>query len=139
METIHLAQNKFVSTNGKETVNATERDLFSLNIPQMKGGVEELFNQNREFLLMKVHTDILSDSGIMINDTVVIDPLARPENDQVVILNLDNELLIRKYQKNHNRLTFYGENKKISPLQIEPGYDQFSIVGVVKYVIRSVE
>ena len=138
MKTTQLTQKEYIGKNGKETSDFPSKDLFSVNGPHISGDVDDLFNHNREFLLMKVHTDILSDSGIMINDTVVIDPIANPENGEVVILKLDNELMIRKYQKHYNRLTFYGENEKISPLQIEPGYEQFTIVGVVKYVIKRV-
>ena len=97
----------------------------------------DLFHQNSSFRFMKVHTDVLEEMGIKINDLVVVDPAGIPTTGKIVVVKVDDTLMIRRYEKMRNGFVLNAENQKIAPLKIEPGYNHVSLIGVVVYVIKS--
>ena len=97
----------------------------------------EIFRQDSSAFFMKINTDLMEDEGIFKNDIVVIDPQEACINGKIIVGIVNGNIMVRRYEKIKSGLILYGDSKKISPLKIEEGYDQFKILGVVAYVIKT--
>lgn len=87
---------------------------------------------------MKINTDLMEEAEIFKNDIAIIDPQVEVVSGKIILASVNDTLMIRRYEKIKSGHILYGDTKKISPLKIEEGYDQFKILGVVAYVIKSV-
>ena len=125
-----------------------ERTIFNdkevpINIElskEMKGRKQEftdLFNQDTRFRFMKIHTDLLKESGINRNDITVIDPEEVPVTGKIIVVKVDDTLMIRRYEKMKNGFLLHADAQKVSPLKIEYGYNNVEIIGVVTFIIKS--
>ena len=119
-----IVQNKGVEDNSAKSLDG-------------KLELNNVFRQDSSARFMKINTDMMEEEGIFKNDIVVIDPLGVCVNGKIVVAMVNNSVMIRRYEKIKSGYVLYGDSKKISPLKIEEGYDQFKILGVVVYVIKS--
>lgn len=120
------------------SVRKTNIDSRPPNImTNRKSEFSNLFHSDSPFRYMKVHTDLMEEMGIQIGDLVVIDPTGIPETGKIVIVNVDDTLMIRRYEKMRNGFVLHAENQKVAALKIESGYIEVSLIGVIIYVIKS--
>jgi DNA polymerase V len=97
---------------------------------------EQLIRNKPATFFMRVNSDAMHHAGIFKNDVVIIDRSLKPVSGKVVIANLNGEMLIRRLEKTGNKVRLLPEADKLSPIEIDASCYDFSIWGVVTYVIH---
>lgn len=105
----------------------------------MQSGIdlnEQLISNKPATILMRVNSDAMSGAGIYSCDTVIIDRSVKAVSSKVVIAILNSEMLIRRYERSFNKIRLLPDSEKLSPISVDASYEDFSIWGVVTYVIH---
>jgi DNA polymerase V len=97
---------------------------------------EQLIRNKPATFFMRVNSDAMNAAGISKGDVVIIDRSLKPVNGKVVIANLNGEMLIRRLENLRNKVRLLPETDKLSPIEIDASCCDFSIWGVVTYVIH---
>ena len=101
------------------------RTKETINIPRDMIG--------RDTFALKVHGDSMVDEGILDGDYVVIEKIERPRNGDVVVALIDNDnVTLKKYYKEKNRIRLQPANAKYGAIYTT----NVTIQGKVKGVIR---
>jgi DNA polymerase V len=98
---------------------------------------EQLVGNKPATFFMRVKSDAMRDAGIFNGDVVIVDRSLKPVSGKVVIAVLNGEMLIRRLEKLKYNIRLVAEANKLAPIDIDPGCEEFSIWGVVTYVIHS--
>jgi DNA polymerase V len=99
---------------------------------------EALVNNKASTFFMRVNSDAMTDAGIHQGDVVIIDRSLKPLNGKIIIAALDGELLIRRMEKTFNKLFLHAASAKFPSTEVDASSQQFSVWGVVTYVIHAV-
>ena len=98
---------------------------------------EQLIRNKPSTFFMRVNSDAMTGAGIFNGDIVIIDRSLKPLTGKVVIAILNGEMLIRRYEKSFHKIRLLPDSDKLSPIDIDISCEDFSIWGVVTYVIHS--
>jgi DNA polymerase V len=98
---------------------------------------EQLIRNKPATFFMRVCGDAMTGAGIFSGDVVIVDRSVKAVSGKVVIASLNGEMLIRRLEKNFNKLRLVPETPKLSPIDVDVSGSEFSIWGVVTYVIHS--
>ena len=99
---------------------------------------EELIRNKPATFFMRMRGDAMTGAGIHNGDTIIIDRSLKAASGKVVVATLNGEMLVRRLEKTFNKLRLLPESKNLSVIEVDPGCADFSIWGVVTYVIHSV-
>ncbi|MBC7903457.1 MAG: translesion error-prone DNA polymerase V autoproteolytic subunit [Gemmatimonadaceae bacterium] len=97
---------------------------------------EQLIRNKPATFFMRVRGDAMLGAGIHDGDVVIVDKSIKAVSGKVVVATLDGEMLIRRLERTFNKMRLIPETPKLSPIDIDPLYSEFSIWGVVTYVIH---
>jgi DNA polymerase V len=97
---------------------------------------EQLIRNKPATFFMRVNSNVMHAAGISKGDVVIIDRSLKALRGQVVIAELNGEMLIRRLEHSRNKVRLLPEPDKLSPIEIDPSCCDFSIWGVVTYVIH---
>jgi DNA polymerase V len=97
---------------------------------------EQLIRNKPATFFMRVNGDAMTGAGIFNGDVVIVDRSLKAGNGKVVIATLNGEMLIRRFEKNFNRIRLVPETPRLSPIDVDLSGSEFSIWGVVTYVIH---
>jgi len=97
---------------------------------------EQLIRNKPATFFMRVRSDSMKDAGIFNGDVVIVDRSINPVSGKVVIAVLNGDMIIRRLEKLKNNVRLISESNKLSPIEIDPSCEEFSIWGVVTYVIH---
>ncbi|MFZ9660316.1 MAG: LexA family protein [Chitinophagaceae bacterium] len=97
---------------------------------------EQLVRNKPATFFMRVRGDAMIGAGIHDGDVVIVDRSIRACSGKVVIATLNGEMLIRRFQQDLKRVQLVPETTRLAAIEIDP-YAEFSIWGVVTYVIHS--
>ena len=97
---------------------------------------EQLIRNKPATFFMRVNSNAMEGSGIFKGDVVIIDRSLKPVSGKVVIANLNGELLIRRFEKINNKVRLLAEFQNLSPIEVDATSCDFSIWGMVTYVIH---
>jgi DNA polymerase V len=86
---------------------------------------------------LRIRGESMEGAGIHQGDLVIVDRSITPHNGHIVIANLNGEMLIRRYEKQFNKMRLIPETDRLAPIDIDPGCESFSIWGVVTHTIHS--
>ena len=139
---------QFNGMNYKGSKQFTQWDIQTANATgfgaaaddYMERGVdlnEQLIRNKPATFFMRVSGDAMTGVGIFHGDVVIVDRSIKVSNGRVVIATLNGEMLIRRFEKNFNKIRLVPETDKLSPIDIDLSGAEFSIWGVVTYVIHS--
>ena len=98
---------------------------------------EQLIRNKPATFFMRVRGEAMIGAGIFDGDTVIVDRSIKPVTGKIVIAVLNGDMLIRRFEKTFNKLRLLPETERLAPIEIDP-YAEFSVWGVVTYVIHSV-
>jgi DNA polymerase V len=98
---------------------------------------EQLIRNKPATFFMRVNGDAMTGAGIFNGDVVIVDRSLKASNGKVIIATLNGEMLIRRFEKNFNRIRLVPETPRLSPIDVDLSGSEFSIWGVVTYVIHS--
>ena len=128
---------KQFSQNDIQTANAT--GFTAAADDYMERGIdlnEQLVRNKPATFFMRVSGDAMIGAGIHDGDVVIVDRSVRAVSGRVVIAALNGEMLIRRFDKHFNKIRLLPETPKLSPIDIDLSGAEFSIWGVVTYVIQ---
>jgi DNA polymerase V len=139
---------QFSGINYKGSKRFTQWDIPTANATgfgaaaddYMERGVdlnEQLVRNKPATFFMRVTGDAMTGAGIFSGDVVIVDRSVKAVNGKVIIATLNGEMLIRRFEKNFNKIRLVPETPKLSPIDIDLSGAEFSIWGVVTYVIHS--
>ena len=115
----------------------SSRSLFKDDYKQGIDLNKELIKNKSASYFMRVNSNAMNGAGIHTGDVVIVDRLIEPKSGKVIIALVKGEMLIRRYEINNGKRRLLPASNKISPIDIVEN-SEFSIWGVVTYVIRSV-
>ena len=98
---------------------------------------EQLVRNKPATFFMRVSGDAMTGAGIFNGDVVIVDRSVKAANGKVIIATLNGEMLIRRFEKTFNKIRLVPETPKLSPIDVDLSGSEFSIWGVVTYVIHS--
>ncbi|GGB08777.1 LexA family protein [Puia dinghuensis] len=139
---------QFTGMNYKGTKRFTQWDVPTANATgfgaaaddYMERGIdlnEQLIRNKPATFFMRVSGDAMTGAGIFNGDVVIVDRSVKAVSGKVVIATLNGEMLIRRLEKNLNKLRLVPETPKLSPIDVDISGAEFSIWGVVTYVIHA--
>ena len=99
---------------------------------------EQLVRNKPATFFMRVSGDAMTGAGIFNGDVVIVDRSVKAANGKVIIATLNGEMLIRRFEKTFNKIRLVPETAKLSPIDVDLSGAEFSVWGVVTYVIHSV-
>ncbi|HEY4206937.1 MAG TPA: translesion error-prone DNA polymerase V autoproteolytic subunit [Puia sp.] len=124
-----------------QDIATTDDAGFSTSADEhMENGIdlnEQLIQNKAATFFMRVSGDAMTGAGIFHGDVVIVDRSMKASNGKVVIASLNGEMLIRRFEKTINRVRLVPETPKLSAIDVDLSGSEFSIWGVVTYVIHS--
>lgn len=87
--------------------------------------------------LLKVKGDSLKDAYIFTGDIVIVNPNLSAENGQFVVAVLENEAIVKRFQKKSDSIELHSENPDYEPIIISDSESNFRIIGVVIGLYRT--
>ena len=132
--------NKDSKEPGRSGIQSSNEDSRRLFKDDYKQGIDlnkELIKNKSASYFMRVNSNAMNGAGIHTGDVVIVDRLIEPKSGKVIIALVKGEMLIRRYEINNGKRRLLPASNKISPIDIVEN-SEFSIWGVVTYVIRSV-
>lgn len=88
-------------------------------------------------VFMRVNGEAMVGAGISHGDVVIVDRSIKAANGKVVIASLNGEMLIRRLERSFNKIRLIPETSRLSPIDVDISGAEFSVWGVVTYVIHS--
>ena len=139
---------QFLGMNYKGTKHFTQLDVPAANATgfgaaaddYMERGIdlnEQLVRNKPATFFMRVSGDTMIGAGIFNGDVVIVDRSVKATSGKVVIATLNGEMLIRRLEKTFNKIRLVPETDRLSPIDVDLSGSEFSIWGVVTYVIHS--
>jgi DNA polymerase V len=98
---------------------------------------EQLVRNKPATFFMRVSGDAMTGAGIFHGDVVIVDRSVKAASGKVIIATLNGEMLIRRLEKTFNKIRLVPETPKLAPIDVDLSGAEFSIWGVVTYVIHS--
>jgi len=93
------------------------------------------FKPNADFLL-EVHGESMINVGIMDGDLIAVHKTEVARNGQIVVARVEEDVTVKRYQKNRNKVTLFAENDDFDPIEVNLKETNFSIEGLYVGVIR---
>jgi DNA polymerase V len=106
----------------------------------IEGGIdlnEQLVRNRPATFFMRVSGDAMTGAGIFHGDVIIVDRSIKAVSGKVVIASLNGEMLIRRFEKTFNKIRLVPETPRLSAIDVDLSGAEFSIWGVVTYVIHS--
>ena len=137
----------FYSSKYSGTKSFTQQDIHTANATgfsaaaddYMERGIdlnEELIRNKPATFFMRVNSDAMNESGIYKEDVVVVDRSLKAASGKVIIAILNGDMLIRRFEKNNNKVRLLADSNKLAPINIDASCEEFAVWGVVTYVIH---
>ncbi|HWB90612.1 MAG TPA: translesion error-prone DNA polymerase V autoproteolytic subunit [Puia sp.] len=98
---------------------------------------EQLIRNKPATFFMRVSGDAMTGAGIFSGDVVIVDRSVKAVSGKVVIAILNGEMLIRRLEKTFNKLRLVPETSRLAAIDVDISGAEFSIWGVVTYVIHA--
>jgi len=95
----------------------------------------ELFAKQPHFLL-RVNGMSMRDAGILDGDLVAVHRTPEVRNRQIVVVRLENEVTVKRYRQEGQRVWLLPENPEFAPIEVDLKEQQITIEGVVVGVVR---
>lgn len=107
------------------------------NIERHVGVDPALFQPSPDYLLRVVGLS-MRDAGILDGDLIAVQRNAIAENGQIVVARLDDEVTVKRFQRQHHRIRLLPANPDFAPIEVTPDSDvTLTIEGRCVGVIRS--
>ena len=94
-----------------------------------------LFNPRADFLL-KVRGLSMIDAGIHDGDLLAVHKTQQARDGQIVVARLDDEVTVKRLQRDGQRIRLIAENPDFAPILVDPESVEFAIEGIAVGLIR---
>jgi DNA polymerase V len=97
---------------------------------------EELIGNKPATFFMRMQGDAMTGAGIYNGDLLIVDRSLKVTSGKIVVVTLNGEMMVRRLEKTFNKLRLLAESNKISPVEVDAAFNDFSIWGVVTYTVH---
>lgn len=94
-----------------------------------------LFSHKPHYLL-RVEGMSMQDVGILDGDLLAVHRTPEARNGQIVVARIDDEVTVKRFQRNGHQVQLLPENKDYQPINIDLGKQSLAIEGLGVGVIR---
>ena len=94
-----------------------------------------LFVQRPDYLL-RVRGMSMRDAGIMDGDLLAVQSTRDARNGQIVVARLGDDVTVKRFHRDKNRIELHAENPDYPTIVVEPG-ESFEIEGLAVGLIRN--
>jgi repressor LexA len=116
-------------------VAAGEPILAQENIEDRITIAADFFHPQADYLL-KVCGTSMKDVGIMDGDLLAVHQCSTAKNGEIVVARLDNDVTVKRFQKEGNLVYLIAENEDFAPIIVNLEEQELSIEGLGVGVIR---
>jgi repressor LexA len=95
-----------------------------------------MFAKTPDFLL-RVKGMSMRDAGILDGDLLAVQSAREARNGQIVVARLGDEVTVKRFQRQGDRIELLPENPDFRPIVVTPGDESFHIEGLAVGLIRS--
>ena len=85
--------------------------------------------------LLRVRGDSMVEDGIHDGDLIAVHRSAVAQNGQIVVARVDGEITVKRFQRDHARITLLPRNPDYAPIVVAPDAD-FAIEGLYCGLVR---
>ncbi len=96
----------------------------------------QLFKPYADYLL-KVRGTSMRDIGIHEGDLLAVYSTPEARSGQVVVARINNEVTVKRFRRQGNRVQLLPENPDFKPINVDPKRDRFAIEGLAVGLIRN--
>ena len=116
-------------------VAAGQPILAEENLQQYIDIETNFFNETPDFLL-SVKGDSMQNIGIFEGDIIAVRKTANVRNRQIVVARIDDDVTVKRYQKDENIITLLPENDDYEPIKVDLNDQNLEIEGIVVGLLR---
>lgn len=95
----------------------------------------EFFRPKADYLL-RVRGMSMKDIGILDGDLLAVHTTREVRNGQIVVARLDDEVTVKRFQRNGNKVLLIAENSEFAPIEVNLEEQDLVIEGLSVGVIR---
>ena len=136
--------NNFFQAKYVGTKSTTQPDIHTTNTAGTDDHMERGIDLNKELIrnktatfFMRVRSDAMREAGICKGDVAIVDRSIKATNGKIIIALLNGDMLIRRFEKTNSNIRLLTDSNKLSPIQINDTCEEFTVWGVVTYVIHA--
>jgi repressor LexA len=96
----------------------------------------DMFSPRADYLL-RVRGLSMRDAGILDGDLLAVHRTHEARNGQIVVARIDDDVTVKRYQRQGSRITLIAENPDFEPIHLTPGAHEFHIEGLAVGLIRN--
>ncbi|MDO6681477.1 MULTISPECIES: transcriptional repressor LexA [unclassified Oceanobacter] len=93
------------------------------------------FKPSADYLL-EVQGDSMKNVGIFNGDLIAVHKCESARNGQIVVARVENEVTVKRLEKNRNKVLLHAENDAYRPIEVDLRQQEFNIEGLYVGVIR---
>ena len=98
--------------------------------------VENSLFQHKPDYLLKVRGMSMRDAGIIDGDLLAVQSTREARNGQIVVARIDDEVTVKRFQRNGNKVLLIAENPEFAPIEVNLEEQDLVIEGLSVGVIR---
>ncbi|CAM3911595.1 LexA repressor [Vibrio aerogenes CECT 7868] len=97
-----------------------------------------MFKPQADFLL-RVHGESMKNIGIMDGDLLAVHKTQDVTNGQVVVARLEDDVTVKRLEKNGSVVRLHAENEEFSPIEVDLTCEALTIEGIAVGIIRNTD
>ncbi|WP_313512996.1 transcriptional repressor LexA [Pseudomonas sp.] len=98
--------------------------------------INPAFFHPRADYLLRVHGMSMKDIGILDGDLLAVHTVREARNGQVVVARLDDEVTVKRFKRQGNKVWLIAENPDFAPIEVDLEQQNLVIEGLSVGVIR---
>ncbi|MCQ4270934.1 transcriptional repressor LexA [Pseudomonas kuykendallii] len=98
--------------------------------------INPAFFHPRADYLLRVHGMSMKDIGILDGDLLAVHTVREARNGQVVVARLDDEVTVKRFKRQGNKVWLIAENPDFAPIEVDLEQQSLVIEGLSVGVIR---
>jgi repressor LexA len=98
--------------------------------------INPAFFHPRADYLLRVHGMSMKDIGILDGDLLAVHTVREARNGQVVVARLDDEVTVKRFRRQGNKVWLIAENPDFAPIEVDLEQQNLVIEGLSVGVIR---
>ncbi len=96
---------------------------------------EQLFQPKADYLL-RIQGNGLRDAGVLENDLLAVHKTQNVNNGQIVVVYLNKEVLVKRYERINNIIRLLSANPDIPPISVDITQQTLEVEGVGVGILR---
>lgn len=97
---------------------------------------EQLIRNKPATFFFRMNGDAMIEAGIFDRDILIVDRSVKAVNGKVIIAVFNGELIVRRLEKNINKIKLVPDNRRMQAVEVQDDPD-FNVWGVVTYSIHA--